>query len=172
MKTKSALWWSCVIPSFAHVLSQINALATITTHKRERDYVENKTWRKWTSKCVKFNFSLDTQIKLFIQITPPSHFAGSNFFKICGTDLRGFYLDQIQWIFGKLPNGLWPPHPTPPYFRKTMLRFLQWNFSGCSDPILFLYRKSATKFFGSEMTPPPLRKFSENSSNMVEIVTP
>ena len=98
MKTKSALWWSCVIPSFAHVLSQINALATITTHKRERDYVENKTWRKWTSKCVKFNFSLDTQIKLFIQINPPSHFAGSNFFKICGTDLRGFYLDQIQWI--------------------------------------------------------------------------
>ena len=112
MKTKSALWWSCVIPSFAHVLSQINALATITTHKRERDYVENKTWRKWTSKCVKFNFSLDTQIKLFIQINPPSHFAGSNFFKICGTDLRGFYLDQIQWIFGKLPNGLWPPLPT------------------------------------------------------------
>ena len=112
MKTKSALWWSCVIPSFAHVLSQINALATITTHKRERDYVENKTWRKWTSKCVKFNFSLDTQIKLFIQINPPSHFAGSNFFKICGTDLRGFYLDQIQWIFGKLPNGLRVPTPT------------------------------------------------------------
>ena len=63
------------------------------------------------------------------------------------------------------------PPPPPPSFRKTMLRFLQRNFSGCSDPTLFLYRKSATKFFGSEMTP-PLRKFSENSSNMVEIVTP
>ena len=142
MKTKSALWWSCVIPSFAHVLSQINALATITTHKRERDYVENKTWRKWTSKCVKFNFSLDTQIKLFIQINPPSHFAGSNFFKICGTDLRGFYLDQIQWIFGKLPNGLWPPAP-PPYFRKTMLRFFREA------------QKFATKFIRIGVTPPP-----------------
>ena len=60
---------------------------------------------------------------------------------------------------------------TPPYFRKKMLRFLQRNFSECSDPTLFLYRKSATKFFGSEMTP-PFWKLSENSSNMVEIVTP
>ena len=27
-----------------------------------------------------------------------------------------------------------------------------------------IFEKTATKFFGSEMTPPPLRKFSENSS--------
>ena len=61
-------------------------------------------------------------------------------------------------------SSKWPLTP-PPYFRKTMLRFLQRNFSGCSDPTLFLYRKSATKFFGSEMTPPPsseaFRKFIE-----------
>ena len=35
-----------------------------------------------------------------------------------------------------------------------MLRFLQQNFSGWSDPLLFLYQKSAKKFFGSEKTPP------------------
>ena len=52
-----------------------------------------------------------------------------------------------------------------------MLRFLQRNFSGCSDPTLFLYRKSATKFLGSEMTP-PLRKFYENSSNLVQEYVP
>ena len=86
--------------------------------------------------------------------------------------IRDCSVYQIWWICGKLPNGLWPPSPPPPYFRKTMLRFLQRNFSGCSDPTLFLYRKSATKFFGSEMTPPPLRKFSENSSNLVQVVFP
>ena len=59
----------------------------------------------------------------------------------------------------------------PPYFRKTILRFLLRNFSGCSDPTLFLYQKSATKFFGSEITP-PLRKFSENSSNLVQVILP
>ena len=41
-------------------------------------------------------------------------------------------------------------HPTKVVLlQKTMLRFLQQNFSGWSDPTLFLYRKSATKFFGS-----------------------
>ena len=49
--------------------------------------------------------------------------------------------------------------PPPPFFQKTMLRFLQQNFSGCSGPTLFLYRKSATKFFGSEITPPPFGSF-------------
>ena len=47
--------------------------------------------------------------------------------------VRDALMDQTWWIFEKLPKGLWPP----PYFRKTMLRFLQRNFSGGSDPTLF-----------------------------------
>ena len=85
------------------------------------------------------------------------------------SSVREDYLYQIQWIFGKLPNGLWPP--PPPYFRKTMLRFFReaQKFATkfiriCVTPPLFpkihcFYRpkisgKTATKFFGSEMTPP------------------
>ena len=78
----------------------------------------------------------------------------------------------ISTIFDEFSENFQTASDPPPYFRKTMLRFLQRNFSGCSDPTLFLYRKSATKFFGSEMIPPPLRKFSENSSNQVQVVFP
>ena len=75
-----------------------------------------------------------------------------------------------------------PLTPSPlPSLRKTMLRFFATNFSDWSDPPLFpkihrfypskLPPKTATNFFGSEMTP-PLRKFSENSLNLVQIVIP
>ena len=47
-----------------------------------------------------------------------------------------------------------PLTPPPTLFSETILRFLQRNFSGWSDPLLFLYQKSAKKFFGSEKTPP------------------
>ena len=40
-----------------------------------------------------------------------------------GLHVREDYLYQFRWIFGKLPNGLWPP----PYFRKKMLRFCPGN---------------------------------------------
>ena len=57
------------------------------------------------------------------------------------TSIRDYYLYHIQWIFGKLPNGLWPP--SPPYFRKTMLRFFRE------------VRKFATKLIWIGVTPPP-----------------
>ena len=85
-------------------------------------------------------------------------------------EVRG---DHIRWIFGNLPNGLWPPHPI---FGKQCCAFfgrpknLQRNSFGLAwPPPLFpkihcFYRpkisgKTATKFFGSEMTPPPFGSF-------------
>ena len=40
--------------------------------------------------------------------------------------VRDGWPNQNGWIFGKVPNDLWPP---PPHFRKIMLRF----FSGIHD---------------------------------------
>ena len=51
--------------------------------------------------------------------------------------LRDACLYHYWWIFGKVPNGLWPP-PPPPFLGK-MLRFF------------------STKLFGTEMTPPNCR---------------
>ena len=94
-------------------------------------------------------------------------------------DPRGDRVEQDGWIFGKLPNGLWPPHPI---FGKLCCAFfgrpenLQRNSFGLAwPPPLFpkihrfyppkITEKTATKFFGSEMTPPPsevFRKFIQN----------
>ena len=53
--------------------------------------------------------------------------------------LREDYLYHIRWIFGKLPNGLWPPPPhTHPMFGKLCCAFFR--------EVL----KSATEFFGLE----------------------
>ena len=89
-------------------------------------------WTCWIRSCIVIKFA-----KLKIQ-------HGTKLAKWCvkvlrtkygrGLHVREDYLYQFRWIFGKLPNGLWPP----PYFRKTMLRFLQRKFLGWSDPPLFL----------------------------------
>ena len=101
-------------------------------------------------------------------------------------DLREDYLYHIRWIFGKLPNGLWPP---PPYFRKTSLRFFReaQKFAtkfiriGVTPPpfsenSLFLppqnFRKNRNEIFRIGNDPPPIRKFSENSLNLVGVIVP
>ena len=64
-----------------------------------------------------------------------------------------------------------PLNPSPPHtiFGKTMTCFLQRNFSGWSDSPFSFNEKSTTKFLGSEVTPPPpFRKFSKNSSNLIK----
>ena len=97
--------------------------------------------------------------------------------------IREAYINQNRWISGKFPKGLWPP--PRPFFGKKCCDFflqsapnLQQNFSDRKWPPPFLTffrkimtkicvfkaKKNATKFFGSEMTPPPFRKFSGNSS--------
>ena len=98
---------------------------------------------------------------------------------------------HYRWIFGKVPNGLWPP-PPPTLFWEKCCDFFQNHDDQhwiCNEifwigndppPISKFFRKFmtksavsnakkiATKFFGSEMTPPPpLWNFSKNSSIMV-----
>ena len=85
------------------------------------------------------------------------------------------------WISEKFPNGLWPP-----LFRENVAIFSElhndqhwicnknfqiWNdlppyfevFPEIHDKkVQFLMQKIATKFFGSETSPPPFRNFSKN----------
>ena len=64
---------------------------------------------------------------------------------------------RMTWSnrFNEFSENFQTASDTPPtLFSETILRFLQRNFSGWSDPLLFLYQKSAKKFFGSEKTPP------------------
>ena len=109
---------------------------------------------------------------------------------LCLTDV--FYpLGTIAWpILDEFSeNFQTASDPPPPYFRKTMLRFFREarKFAtkfiriGVTPPLFpkihrfyppKITEKTATKFFGSEMTPPPLRKFSENSSKMVHRSVP
>ena len=64
---------------------------------------------------------------------------------------------RISECFRKISER---PLTPPPLFRKIILRFFpQTDCAGT---------KFAMKFFGSEMTPPPFRKFSGNSSILVE----
>ena len=99
--------------------------------------------------------------------------------------LRDDCVDHFKWIFEKLPNGLWPP----PLFQKTMLHFF-WEAQKfatkfiriCVTPppfsenSLFLppqnFRKNRNEIFRIGNDPPPIRKFSENSLNLVQVVTP
>ena len=60
---------------------------------------------------------------------------------------RDAWAHQHGWIFGKLPNGLWPP-PRPRFGKLWCTSFRE-------------VLKSATEFFGSEMTPPPFGSFQK-----------
>ena len=95
--------------------------------------------------------------------------------------LRDSSLFHFGWIFGKLPKGLWPPPPSPPptFFVREVLKSATKFSDWCDPPLFFrkfivstplfpkvhrffpskLTKKSATKFFGSEMTTPPLGSF-------------
>ena len=106
------------------------------------------------------------------------------------TILRDAWPNDYRWIFGKVPNGLCPPPPPPALFWEKCCDFFQ-NHDGqhwiCNEifwigndpPLISKFfrkfmtksavsnaKKIATKFFGSEMTPPPLWNFSKNSSIM------
>ena len=83
-------------------------------------------------------------------------------FDIC---IRGDYLYQIWWIFGKLPNGLCPPHPI---FGKKCCAFVREIGARSAFPL----PKKRNIIFWIGNDPPPIRKFSENSSNLVQVVTP
>ena len=84
-------------------------------------------------------------------------------------------MDHLGWIFGKLPNGLWPR----PRFGKLCCAFLQQTFRIGATPPNFPkihrfppqnYRKNRNEIFwiGND----PLRKFSENSSKMGHAIVP
>ena len=59
----------------------------------------------------------------------------------------------------------------PTLFSENNVALFATKFFGVQQPHPFSLPKSATKFFGSEMIP-PLRKFSENSSNLVQVEAP
>ena len=73
--------------------------------------------------------------------------------KVFRSLFREDYVDQIWWIFGKLPNGLWPP-PSP-YFWKTMLRFFREIGARCAFPL----PKKAQHNFRIRNDPPPFGSF-------------
>ena len=57
--------------------------------------------------------------------------------------LREAYRYQNGWIFGKVPNGLWPP--PPPHFRKIILQIfwnIPWKYPLC---IIFMPKKPCSK---------------------------
>ena len=103
------------------------------------------------------------------------------------SSLRDYYLYHIRWIFRKLPNGLWPPPPHPIFGKQCCAFFgtpknLQRNSFGLAWPPPF-FRKfivfTAPKFpekpqrnFSDRKWPPPIRKFSENSLNLVGVIVP
>ena len=62
--------------------------------------------------------------------------------------------------------------PPPTLFSKNYVALFATTFFGVQQPHPFSLPKKRMKFFGSEMTLPPLRKFSENSSNLVQLYVP
>ena len=81
-------------------------------------------------KVLKKVLKKDKQTKKYLK----NGFCSNNFFlrgALCAWKplLRGVFLYQIWWIFGKLPNGLW--HPLPPSFRKTTENYVALFFGRC-----------------------------------------
>ena len=64
----------------------------------------------------------------YAQETHENTFRREAFF--ANSAIRDNYPDQIHWIFGKLPNGLWH---LPPLFRKAMLRSLSGGPKICDE---------------------------------------
>ena len=84
------------------------------------------------------------------------------FFEVAVTVVRDDRVYQIRWIFGKLPNGLWPPPPPHPVFGKKCCAFVREFGARSAFPL----PKKRNIIFGSEMTPPlphseVFRKFIE-----------
>ena len=101
--------------------------------------------------------------------TTPKHMAVHflvvlSFFNSIST-LRDAYPFQNGWIFGKVPNGLWPP----PHFRKVMLQI----FSEIHDrSIVYNGKNLQHKFLDWKWPPTPLWNFSENSSVLEGVSVP
>ena len=71
---------------------------------------------------------------------------------VSDVSLRDAFPFPNGWIFGKVPNGLWPP----PHFRKVMLQF----FSEIHDrSIVFNGKNLQHKFLDWKWPPPPLELF-------------
>ena len=85
-------------------------------------------------------------------------------------EIREHYLYHIRWIFGKLPNGLWPQPPPPPHpiFGKKCCAFVREIGARSAFPL----PKKRNIIFRIGNDPPPFRKFSENSSNLVQVMLP
>ena len=75
---------------------------------------------------------------------------------MCLREARPYH---YRWIFGKVPNGLWPPPRA--FFGKNVAIF---------SKIMTTSTEFATKFFGSEMTPPLFQSFSGNSWPKVQFL--
>ena len=77
--------------------------------------------------------------------------------------IRDAFPFQNRWIFGKVPNSLWPPPP----FGKSCCRFVPKIHD---QSTLYNGKNLQHKFLDlkwSPPSPPPLRNFSENSSVLV-----
>ena len=87
--------------------------------------------------------------------------------RIKAYDLRDGWRHPNGWIFGKVPNGLWPP---PSHFRKIMLQFFSSNYMHNSP--VYKSKSCSINFLIEMISLPPLRKFSENSSLFIPSPVP
>ena len=132
--------------------------------------VEVKTLYLRFLQIIFFFLHLQTTLQIFWSEGSATH----NTQKLNTFSLKDDYLDQILWIFGKLPNGLRPPQgPPPTLFSENYVALFATKFFGVQRPHPISLPKKRNKIFriGNDLLP-PLRKFSENSSNLVQVVFP
>ena len=72
---------------------------------------------------------------------------------VCGLAIRDAYPFQNGWIFGKVPNGLWPPAPL--IFGKLFCNF----FPKFMTEVSSIMAKICNIIFWIENDPPPLELF-------------
>ena len=89
----------------------------------------------------------------------------------CGYYIRDGWRYQNRWIFGKVPNGLWPPPLL--IFGKLCCRFFK-TYPENTPFVSFLCQKNpvqkskiCNKNFWIGNDPPPVWNFSKNSSVLV-----
>ena len=114
-----------------------------------------------TALSKKYKFNMEIWIQEQIQSVFLLLFFAISFRDAC--------LYQYRWMFGKVPNGLWPP--LPPLFWEKCCDFFLRKFLERKWPppkLASLMLKILQRNFLDRKWPPPLWNFSKNSSIMVQ----
>ena len=130
-------------------------------------------WRKLSSIAKMSQTERRTRLKSMqkhrqAKVKPPEPsliFTSITIFTVRTLSRRDAYPFQNGWIFGKVPNGLWPP---PLIFGKLCCKF----FPKFMTEVSSIMAKICNINFWIENAPPPLWNFSENSSVLEGVSVP